>query len=260
MKWRGLNTFKFISLAVALMMGLSAYAESCEPYLLNEFNRRPNDYQNGLVSDRIPLDSESLTEAYKKGIFPWGSADGQYVRWHRPPLRGILQFDELHIGRSDRKYLKKALSDPELTVTFDKDFRQVVEQCATVPRYMARASGSIKVPDSTWITPNFINAYDDLHKMGLAHSVEVWRGDKLVGGLYGTFIKGVFVGESMFHLEPDVTKLAFYALIERLKESGHTFMDTQMAIGLAGKWGAKYIGRDIFERKLREVQKKDLLF
>lgn len=232
------------------MTSSQAGANTCESYLQQEFNRTPVDWKNGLVSDRVPINVESLMAAYRTGIFPWGSSEGRFARWHRPPERGVLEFDDLHIGRSDWKYLKRAFKDPELRVTFDRNFSQVVELCAAMPRSS----------ESTWISPSFIKAYNDLHRAGMAHSVEVWRGSRLVGGLYGTFVDGVFTGESMFHLEPNVTKLAFYYLIQRLASQGHTFIDTQMAIGLAGKWGAKLIPRPQFEAMLQEGHRRNLRF
>ncbi|MGE4133183.1 MAG: leucyl/phenylalanyl-tRNA--protein transferase [Bdellovibrionales bacterium] len=232
---------------------------SCEELLVQEFRRPPNDFRNGLISTRVPLNVNSLVRAYEQGIFPWGEAHGGNARWHRPPLRGVLFLDEVDIGRSDRKYLRQQQALGELRVTFDQAFERVMRLCAAVPRFQTQPGG-IKVPDEPWISPKFIEIYSEMHRLGLAHSVEVWRGEELVGGLYGVFIHGVFTGESMFFLEPNATKLAFQALIERLTDSGHEFIDTQMVLGLARKWGARYVARQDYEKMLREAQEKNREF
>ena len=233
---------------------------SCELLLNNEFSRTPDDFRTGLVSQRVLLTVPALVGAYKRGIFPWGVSMGGYGRWYRPPERGILEFKDLHISRSDQKFLRQAQAAGDYRVTFDEAFKQVVEQCATVPRYRRDSMTGIKVADGPWITPEFLETYSHLHHLGMAHSVEVWRGDQLVGGLYGVFIDGVFTGESMFYREPDATKLAMHALIERLKTNGHQFIDTQMAMGLAQKWGAKLIPRADFEKRLKLAQQQNLKF
>lgn len=233
---------------------------SCDFLLTNEFSRRPDDLRNGLVSQSVRLTTSALITAYRRGIFPWGSTYGGYGKWHRPPERGVLDLADVHIGRSDMKYIRQAMETGELRVTFNEDFRQVVEQCATVPRFRSDPRTGVKIPDGAWITPEFIQAYTRLNELGYAHSVEVWRGDQMVAGLYGVFVDGVFTGESMFHLEADATKLAMYALIERMKANGHRFIDTQMALGLAKKWGAKMIQRAEFEARLKEAQAQSLAF
>ncbi len=246
--------------AVSFAHESAAPEYSCEALLNSEFNKAPDDLHNGIVSQRVMLTVPALQAAYQRGIFPWGITLGGYGRWYRPPLRGILDFAELHIGRSDAKFIRQALAEGELRVTINQDFKQVVEQCATVPRFRSDPSTGAKIPEGGWITPEFVEAYTNLHYLGHAHSVEVWRGDKMVGGLYGVFIDGVFTGESMFYLEPDATKLAMYALIERLKAGGHRFIDTQMALGLAQKWGAKMVPRAEFEQRLKLAQAQNLNF
>jgi leucyl/phenylalanyl-tRNA--protein transferase len=233
---------------------------TCEALLSNEFARQPDDARQGLVSQSVPLNVPSLINAYSRGIFPWGTNIAGFGRWHRPPMRGILELNDVHMSRSDRKYIRQAAESGELTVTIDRDFRAVVEACATVVRYRTDNSSGEKIPDGAWITDEFKEAYGRLHDQGLAHSVEVWRGDKLVAGLYGVFINGVFTGESMFHLEPDATKLAFDMLIKYLRRGGHEFIDTQMALGLAKKWGAKLVPRAEFEARLAAAQQQNLKF
>ncbi len=250
-------------LVLALLLNLTPKAEAheavpdlstCESLLHSEFSRRPDDLRNGLITQNIPLSVSALVRAYSQGIFPWGVNAQGFGRWHRPPYRGILDLNEVHIGRSDLKYIRQASESGELRVTFNKDFNQVIQRCATVPRYRNDPATGVKIPDGAWITREFMNSYKMLHSLGFAHSVEVWRGDKLVAGLYGVFVQGVFTGESMFFDEPNATKLAFYALIENLRAGGHDFIDTQMVLGLALKWGAKYVHRSEYELLLREAQ------
>lgn len=249
----------FLLPAVSPAHEAAAPQYSCEALLSTEFGRPPDDLRNGLVSQRVMLSVPALISAYRRGVFPWGTTMGGYGRWHRPPERGILDFNEVHISRSDQKFLRQAIAEGQLRVTFNQDFQQVVEQCATVPRFRTDNIGR-KIPIGAWITPEFIEAYTNLHHLGQAHSVEVWRGDQLVGGLYGVMAGGVFTGESMFFIEPNATKLAMYALIERLKAGGHQFIDTQVALGLSQKWGAKLIPREEFELRLRQAQVQNLKF
>lgn len=246
----------FFIAALHLVSFNLAHAD-CEQLLQREFTRTPDDYQNGLVTNQVPITPGALLAAYQRGIFPWASGTGGRVRWHRPPLRGVLDFSDVHISRSDWKFIRQARASGEFQVTFDEAFEEVIRHCATVPRFITNPYNGLKVQDGAWITPRFIEAYTELHHAGLAHSVEVWRNGKLVGGLYGIFMNGIFVGESMFHLEPNVTKLAMLALIERLASKGHQFMDTQMAIGLARKWGAKLIPRLEYERRLAVARQLD---
>ncbi|GIQ75954.1 hypothetical protein BraRD5C2_43970 [Bradyrhizobium sp. RD5-C2] len=161
------------------------------------------------------------------------------------------------ISRTDRAFIAAAQADRGLEITINKDFEGVIQACAAMPRHRLLASLEggqeikRKIPAKTWITADFIAAYCKLHQLGVAHSIEVRREGRLVAGLYGVDVRGVFSGESMFHIESDVTKLAFWALIERLQAIGRTFIDTQMAVGLAGKWGAQLVPRGEFEQ-LRE--------
>lgn len=227
----------------------------CESLLRSEFSRRPDDLRNGLITQNIPLTIPALISAYSNGIFPWGVNAQGFGRWHRPPYRGILDLEEVRIPRSDLKYIRRATRDGELRVTFNQDFNQVIRKCASVPRFRSDPHSGVKIPDGAWISPEFIENYKILHSLGYAKSVEVWRGDTLVAGLYGVFVKGVFTGESMFFTEPNATKLAFYALIENLRAAGHEFIDTQMVLGLAMKWGARYVTRAEYEVRLREAQR-----
>ncbi len=154
------------------------------------------------------LSPKRLLEAYRKGIFPWYS-EGEPVRWCSPDPRAILPPEKLHIPRRLWREWKKF----DFIIKADSAFRDVIELCATVPR---------RGEYDTWITKDMQRAYIALHELGYAHSVEVWRGDRIVGGLYGIGLGSIFVGESMFHLERNASKLAFlalcgYALVKEIK-------------------------------------------
>jgi leucyl/phenylalanyl-tRNA--protein transferase len=212
------------------------------------------DALNGLVTDRVTITPDTVLCGYQRGIFPW-SIDpvSGHGRWYHPPQRGVLFLARPTLSRKDRAFIAAPQADRNLQVTIDKDFDRVIRACAAMPRHRTLTSleggheTNRKISAKTWITAEFIAAYRELHRLGIAHSIEVRRGGRLVAGLYGVDVRGVFSGESMFHIESDVAKLAFWALIERLQAIGRTFIDTQMAVGLAGKWGAQLIPRREFE-------------
>lgn len=183
---------------------------------------------------------ETLREAYRKGIFPWPH-DGLPLPWFSPRRRAVIFFDELHVGRSLRKVQKRA----ELTFTIDRDFRSVIAACAVADR---------PDQDGTWIAPAMIAAYTRFHEAGDAHSVEVWDGDTLVGGLYGVDCGGLFTGESMFHRQPETSKLALLFLIDHLRERGAPLLDCQVMTPHMEALGAREIPRARFLDALAEVQ------
>jgi len=190
------------------------------------------------------LSTENLRNAYRKGIFPW-TIEGVPLPWFCPERRAILEFSELHIPKSLKKFQKK---NP-FTFTIDKAFRRVITNCARVKR--AHEKG-------TWINRDFIETYTELHKQGEAHSVEVWENETLVGGLYGVDAGGVFVGESMFHFRPNASKLALLFLIGHLKASGADWLDAQVMTPHMQHLGAKEISRAKFLDKLKQTQTQNL--
>lgn len=249
------------TLSIPAFANLNAHGfDTCEPLLMQEFSREPNDLEDGFITDRVALSVRSLAAAYSRGIFPWSVNGNGFGRWFKVPQRGVLDFADLHISRSDRQFIRKSLESGEYQITFDQNFEAVIRACADQRRYRYDRLTGRKRLDGTWITPQIIKAFTQFHNEGHAHSVEVWRNGRLVGGLYGVFVSGVFTGESMFHTESDATKLALYALIERLRANGHTFIDTQMAVGLVQKWGAKLIPREEFEKRLEDSHSKLLSF
>ena len=189
----------------------------------------PGDYPLAIGGDLSP---ERLIFAYSLGIFPWYS-EGEPILWWSPDPRMVLFPDELKISRS----LKKVLKNKGFEVRFNTTFEEVIKNCATVKR---------KGQDGTWLTPEMIEAYIRLHKLGFAHSVETYLDGKLVGGLYGVAIGGAFFGESMFHKVSNASKVAFVHLVNRLKEKGFDIIDCQQSTPHMARFGAREIPRKEF--------------
>lgn len=187
---------------------------------------------------------ETLREAYRKGIFPWPHEDVP-LPWFSPRRRAVIFFDELHAGRS----LRKTAARNPFTFTIDGDFGAVIRACASAER---------PEQDGTWIAPNIIAAYTRFHRAGDAHSVEVWDGDQLVGGLYGVDAGGIFTGESMFHRRPNASKLALLFLIDHLRARGSTLLDCQVMTPHMEALGAREIARGRFLDLLADAQSRGL--
>ena len=202
-------------------------------------------YSRDIVSFGDKLTVDNLRKAYRLGIFPW-HIEGLPLPWYCPEKRAILEFVDLHIPRS----LERARRKQPFTFTVDKDFQSVIENCSSVSR-----NGET----GTWITPDFVYAYTELHKAGVAHSVEAWdrKGD-LVGGVYGVDAGGVFCGESMFHTETNASKLALLHMIDHLQMRGATWLDAQVMTPHIRALGAKEIRRKEFLEKLRAAQSRRL--
>jgi leucyl/phenylalanyl-tRNA--protein transferase len=191
------------------------------------------------------LTVENLRDAYRKGIFPW-PIDGLPLPWFCPEKRAILEFDDLHIPKSLQKFRQKK----NWKFTIDKDFAAVIKNCAKMKR--PHEAG-------TWITKDFIETYGEFHRLGEAHSVEVWdEAENLIGGLYGIDANGVFCGESMFYKESNASKLALIFLIDHLRSRGASWLDTQVMTPHFENFGAKEIPREDFLDKLEETQKLNL--
>jgi leucyl/phenylalanyl-tRNA--protein transferase len=198
----------------------------------------------GIVAVGGVLSAENLLRAYRLGIFPWPIA-GWPLTWFCPEQRAIIEFDELHLPRSLKHVRKRA----PFRFTIDQDFRAVIQACARVKR--AGEAG-------TWITPQMIRAYCELHARGSAHSVEAWEGGHLVGGLYGVDAGGAFSGESMFFLRPNASKLALLYLIEHLRLRGLDWIDVQVMTPHIKALGAKLLSRDEFLHKLALTRARKL--
>ncbi len=188
---------------------------------------------------------ENLRNAYRMGIFPW-QTEGLPLPWHCPRRRAVLDFDRLKIPRSLEKLRRRG----DLSFTIDQEFRNVMTECS-----LAYRPGQL----GTWITDEFIDAYDELHHLGLAHSVEAWdAGGNLVGGLYGVDAGGVFCGESMFYKTPNASKLALLHLIDHLRLHGATWLDAQVMTPHMKALGAHQVDRNSFLDRLKETQLKQL--
>ncbi len=196
---------------------------------------------DGIVAFGGPLTTTNLLHAYCRGIFPWPIED--LVPWFCPEERGILDFNELHIPR------RLARTRHNFHFTIDHSFPQVISHCATIER---------KHESGTWITGQMIRAYCELHRLGHAHSVEVWEGTELIGGLYGVDACGSFSGESMFSLRSNASKFALLFLIEHLKERGLDWIDIQMVTPHLEALGGKLVSRAEFLEKLTATQKRNL--
>jgi leucyl/phenylalanyl-tRNA--protein transferase len=214
--------------------------EFAEWVLFGEYFYRADD----IVLFGGELTMENLREAYQRGIFPW-HIDGVPLPWFCPQKRAVLELAELKLPRSLRREWKKAA----YTFTIDRAFRQVMENCSRIKRAGQRG---------TWITADFIRAYTELHEAGGAHSVEVWDGDELIGGLYGVNAGGVFSGESMFHFRSNASKFAVLFLIEHLRERGAAWLDVEVMTPHFKALGAKEIDRLEFLDKLEETQELNL--
>jgi leucyl/phenylalanyl-tRNA--protein transferase len=201
----------------------------------------PADYaeDDGLLAVGGDLRPERLVLAYSSGIFPWYS-DGQPILWHSPDPRMVLVADELRVSRSLRKTLRKGV----YRVTLDTAFAQVIEACARTPR---------PGQPGTWITEAMRHAYVELHRRGLAHSVESWREGRLLGGLYGVSLGAAFFGESMFARAPDASKVAFATLVDQLVRWGITLVDCQVHSEHLARFGAREWTRRRYLAALRKA-------
>jgi leucyl/phenylalanyl-tRNA--protein transferase len=168
---------------------------------------------NGLLAFGGDLSAKRLILAYSSGIFPWFS-QAEPIMWWSPDPRGLLPLDNFKCSKS----LKKFARNCNYHITINNVFDQVIDICATIPTH----------DSGTWITDDMVNAYKNLHKLGHAHSVEVWSEDILVGGLYGIIVGKVFCGESMFHKVTNASKIAMLSLVELLKSQDAEFIDCQM--------------------------------
>lgn len=196
----------------------------------------PELAEDGLLAVGGDLRPERLLTAYAQGIFPWYE-DGLPILWHSPDQRMVLRAQDLHVPRSLAKTMRRRIYQ----VTLDSAFRDVVEACASMER---------PGQEGTWITGEMITAYGVLHRLGFAHSVEAWRGDELVGGLYGVSLGSAFFGESMFSRADDASKVAFVTLVRDLGRRGIGLIDCQVHTEHLARFGAREWPRERFLRAL----------
>jgi leucyl/phenylalanyl-tRNA--protein transferase len=179
-----------------------------------------------------PLTPELVLDAYRAGIFPM--ADEGELYWFSPNPRCVFPLDAFHVPRSVRQTIRRA----KFEVRVDTAFDDVIAACADRP-------------EGTWISDEIMRVYRALHRQGHAHSVESWHAGELAGGLYGVTLGGAFFGESMFTRVTDASKVALVALVERLRARGFTLLDTQWHTPHLARFGARYIPRSEYRRRLK---------
>lgn len=185
---------------------------------------------DGVVGIGADLAPGTLVDAYRRGIFPWPHP-GVPLPWFSPDPRGVLAFDDLVVSRSLRRTLRRS----GWTTTVDRAFAAVIAAC-----------GEGRGEAGTWITSSMARAYRRLHELGWAHSLEVWDGSVLIGGLYGVQSGGVFTGESMFHRRPDASKVALVDLVARFRAAGGRLIDVQLTTDHLCSMGARDLPRSRF--------------
>lgn len=193
--------------------------------------------REGLLAFGGDLSTDRLMLAYSSGIFPWFE-DDQPILWWSPNPRMVLFPEEFKVSKSMRNILNRKI----FSVTFNTKFRDVISVCREIER-----DGQ----DGTWITNEMVEAYCKLHEMGIAKSVEVWKDDQLVGGLYGIDLGHVFCGESMFSKVSNASKIAFISLVEKLKTNNYKLLDCQVYNEHLESLGCREINRDVFIKMIK---------
>ena len=189
------------------------------------------------------LDPALLVRAYRESLFPMAMEDGE-IGWFSPDPRGILPLETFHVPSR----LARLMRQGQFEVRIDTAFVEVMRACAA-----DRDEGS-------WISEEIVESYAALHRLELAHSVEVWQGGGLVGGLYGVSLGGAFFGESMFHRVRDASKVALVALVDRLTRRGFTLLDTQWTTPHLEQFGAIEIPREEYRQRLRHALARPCTF
>lgn len=200
---------------------------------VSEAMREPD----GLLAAGGDLSPERLLAAYKRGIFPWFN-DGQPILWWSPDPRSVIYADAFHVSRS----LRRTLSRDLYSVSINTDFDSVISACA-----------ESRSDTGTWITADMLTAYSQLHRRGQAVSAETWREDRLVGGIYGIAMGGIFFGESMFSVATDASKVAMVALLDAGTARGLELIDCQVHSGHLGRLGAVRLPRAKFMAELQRL-------
>lgn len=200
-----------------------------------------------MVSDIEIIDPALLLKAYAQGIFPMADdASDPEVFWIRPEKRGIIPIENFHVPRS----LAKTIRQKHFDIRFDTNFDGIIEGCAETKENRP----------STWINKPIRQACKKLYELGHCHTVEAWRNDKLVGGLYGITLGRAFFGESMFSYERDASKVCLAALVYRLHNQGFVLLDTQFTTAHLKRFGAIEISRQYYEELLENALESEALF
>ncbi len=209
-------------------------------YLLNDRIAFPDPKRgepDGLIAVGGDLSVPRLLLAYNHGIFPWFAFREKLIEWWCPMQRFVIFPREIHVSHSMRSTLRKNTME----VTFNSDFRQVIEKCS-LTRIEERGA---------WLGKDMVEAYTRLYDLGHAKSVEVWQDGRLVGGLYGVSIANCFCGESMFSLVPNASKVALIALAQRMEASGKEMIDCQFHTPHLESMGGRYISYDEYMSHIR---------
>ncbi len=202
---------------------------------------------DGLLLVGGQLTPDWLQAAYRQGIFPWPHRDmwdRWLLMWFSPDPRAVLELDALHVSRRLRRRIRRG----EFQVTCDRACEEVIRQC------------SLRGSEGSWITLQMLHAYRQLHRQGLAHSVETWQGGRLVGGVYGVSTGACFSAESSFYRRRDASKVAIYYLVQRLRQRGYRLLDIQQWTEHTGRLGAVEIPRSEFLQRLRAARDSDVTF
>lgn len=198
------------------------------------------DAPDGLLMLGGNLSPTSLQNAYQSGIFPWFE-EGQSIMWWSPSVRAVIPTEDIHISKNMRRLIR----NHRYQVVADNDFKAVIDACSN------RAQ--------TWIVKRMRDAYLQLYDRGMAHSIEVYNKDRLVGGLYGVFVKNCFCGESMFSRESDTSKLALIKLAQFLLKHNSLLIDCQLPTAHLQSMGAIEMSRQDFVAELSEMRDNNLL-
>lgn len=194
------------------------------------------DIAGEFVAHGGKLEPEWIIEAYSHGFFPYYAFKHEGLRWSCPTDRFVIFPEKIHVSHS----MRTLMNGGRYQVSFDEAFEDVIANCS-----------ELRIDDNwAWLGPDIVKAYTDLHERGIAHSVEVWEGDKLVGGLYGLFLLGAFFGESMFSLVPSASKLALIELARRGQRDGWSMIDCQYETGHLLTMGGKHIPYGDYINKL----------
>jgi leucyl/phenylalanyl-tRNA---protein transferase len=220
---------------------LGVYLE--ERYLLSaRIGRVTRNFGMTATMLELDLSPQCLLSAYVSAIFPMADDDGT-LHWLSPDPRAIIELDDFQTTRSLRATIRRGVYE----VCINRAFDAVIDACADRP-------------SGTWISPEIRDAYVRLHELGFAHSVEAWRDDRLVGGLYGVAIGGAYFGESMFHHETDASKVTLVALVERMKQRGLSLLDVQFVTDHLARFGAVEISRADYVRRLHQAVQTPCVF
>ncbi len=202
--------------------------------------------EDGIVAIGGDLSIDRLLLAYQYGYFPWFNPDEPILWWHPNP-RFVIFTEDIRVTKSMRPYFNKE----KFKLTFDKDFDGVITACETIKR---------NNQPGTWISEDIKEAYTNLHDLGIAHSVEVWQDDELVGGLYGVSLGKMFFGESMFSKVSNASKFALISLASILRRNGYEIIDCQMPNPHLKSMGGRYISRNVFLSILRSNVYQETLY